>query len=809
VKRKSIFLGLVVILAFGSVITAVPTQKVRLKADKMVYDETSQTMYASSNVVVSVDDVSLKSDSLEFNTSKNNIISSGNTEIVTSQNAFTTSYLNWNLQLKKMTLKNLKVSVTPPDSKKPLFMYIDEASVEGAVQSGRGAVLSSCSLDHPHYFLKSDNMEYTPEKHIWAYNTFLYTDLYGIPLMWWAPIYRYELGKRKVIWNFPVIGKKEDPGWGYYVQNTIDYDFLNGKDSSIYLDWFEFKGIGYGIRHQYDVFNQKGEVFGYRLDEQDILRSNTKFEWKNTFSWDKWTLNSAYKKTDAERINVRGRQNDEQKSVQWVYDDLGDKYEWNVSDGQFYNQFYREQRLSLKRTFNEQRDYEVALYKRENFSFFREDLAASFKKYFVFSEGLSMDFDFNYQSQNNWTDSIPSDERLESKYVLRKSLAPDLRLILRIDDLEDLDGDRVTSDIQNKDYFYRLPELTFDYSPNVQPFTSRTRFTMARYQEVKYISTLKKQRIFPNYDDFSVAPNTYIFSQQLERKFEDLPFQSSFSFSTGYSQYIFSVPGKDMFSSDALYTIDNKLTYAIPVGGFLDTETEYFNLQAPNSNSSPFFFFSDKTQQQNYLNERWKFFIIDKNKFYWTHQTSFDWVSNRWKDYFTTLVLKPHHYFEMKLDTGKKLNPQPQENATRFYPTVLNLDGKSNTRLGLGYHFDLALDTNQWVDKKRTEVLNSRLSLQLIGDSNPEYEWQLSTDFTYQTTDQNGFYDLNRYELSTLNLQKREHCRTLTLSYNRLTQEFRFEFKIDAFPDDPVELVKNKDTFRFGGRLNRATEERF
>ena len=65
------------------------------------------------------------------------------------------------------------------------------------------------------------------------YNVTFYNKLLFIPIVFWSPIYKYHLGKRKTIWNFPTIGKKERDGWGWFIQNTIDYKYENNQESSI------------------------------------------------------------------------------------------------------------------------------------------------------------------------------------------------------------------------------------------------------------------------------------------------------------------------------------------------------------------------------------------------------------------------------------------------------------------------------------------------------------------------------------------------------------------------------------------------
>ncbi len=261
--------------------------KVKLNADSVSYKETEKTAIASSNVKLEFEDIKIEADRLILD-EHNYVWSEGPLTIYRGQDAFSSSSLRFDLENNKANLTDIHVKMNPPDSKD--FVYVRSKTIEDSqdVKSGENTFLTSCSLPHPHYYAWANAFNYYKDKGIMAYNVVLYTPILGIPFWLWTPFYWYEVGKRRVVWNFPTIGKKETPGWGWFMQNTIDYDRLHKKDSSIFLDWFqgsrewETKGVGLGIRHQYDIASHIGTVYGYQLKENDTQHLNWKMVWDNT-----------------------------------------------------------------------------------------------------------------------------------------------------------------------------------------------------------------------------------------------------------------------------------------------------------------------------------------------------------------------------------------------------------------------------------------------------------------------------------------------------------------------------------------------
>ncbi len=784
---------------------------VSLTADHLYYAEDVHQVFASSNVKLGYQDVEIKASHLQLDTLSNTVWGTGNIQVKRGEDQFESSYLFYNLDSHEMSLQNIHVAMTPQEGKSTLFLKAQELHDTGKAQSGQEAKFTTCSLEDPtHYFISAKRFDYYPNQRVIGYDVFVYQPILFIPFGFWTPYYRYELGKRRVIWNFPVVGKKEETGWGWYMQNTIDYALVNGKDSSVFFDIFENKGFGLGVRHQYDLQQHQGSLLYYRLDELDTHLLNEKTEWTDTFKLsDNLDVTLGYKKIDATRINGFGRQKEEAKTISAHYDNLGEVYQWNLADNQNFNQHYRSLSFQLDHQFNQDKIYTLKAIQQDNLAGFRRSTQLYGSRTFRFSEGIIVTTQLDLKKTENTQRLFPSDDTLETNLSFSKPITPELMLNMRINHLADLDAPGITANIQNRNYFYRLPEVILRYTPQWDGWQTRHQLTVARYQEVQYVSQFQTQQTVPKTIDFTVAPNTYILNENISRTFDQLPLLSSLTWSSGYNQYIFSTPGKDLFNGDAMYTLDFNINHSATVFSFLKTDSTFTSVYAPKENRSPFTYFGDKTQQQNIITERWTFFLWDLSRYKWTHETGYDFINNQWRDYRTQLVLKPVSILTMTLASGKKLSPSLFDAHNDYYPTAFNMDLAPTDNASVKLNYSISLDTNEFIYRNRTTLQSSQFGFKVPLGPNPDYRWEIGLGFVYNTLSQEGNFDPRRYELQTVNIVKREHCRTLSFGYNKTSDEFMFRYTIDAFPEDPIEFIRNKANWKVGGRLNQSAQERF
>ena len=107
-------------------------------------------------------------------------------------------------------------------------------------------------------------------------------------------------------------------------------------------------------------------------------------------------------------------------------------------------------------------------------------------------------------------------------------------------------------------------------------------------------------------------------------------------------------------------------------------------------------------------------------------------------------------------------------------------------------------------DLNEGEIIN--LNHIIAGSTSQHWEnrWIFKAYFTYAPRNNQN------YQLQTLSLTKDLHDkRKLTLMYNRLLEEFRFQFTINAFPENNLGFTSNKyESFRFEGVFDDTSVER-
>ena len=255
-------------------------------------------------------------------------MSTGNVQVTRGTETVESSSLYFDLEKEEVSLTDIYIQVQPPGQNHLIYIKIHELIDKVGYKIGKHAIITSCSLDTPHYYLKSWRLYYYPNKRVNILGAYLYNDitffpftiLPPIPLIEIIPIpfYSYSLGERSIIWNFPTIGKKTNKtGWGWFVQNTIDYKHKYGKDSSVLLDWYEAKENrtgewGYGIRHHYGNLDHYGAInwYHYPFKDNGVQKQNTSYSLHQTLTYNKWRFTGFYHRIDLdERINSSGSSN--------------------------------------------------------------------------------------------------------------------------------------------------------------------------------------------------------------------------------------------------------------------------------------------------------------------------------------------------------------------------------------------------------------------------------------------------------------------------------------------------------------------
>ena len=784
-----------------------------LETDSLSYKE--GLLIASGNVKLRYQQNEILCDTLHVDVDQELAWSTGNTVILKrGEDEVRTQYLFMNLKKETISIRDIQVSI-PQDNGQKLYLSVKELTDEkGQIQYGSYAKFTSCSYQKPDHFFWAYKFRYLPDKRIELYGGILYDEFLFIPIYIPVPFYMYHLGKRKVVWNFPTIGKKNTPGWGWFIQNTIDYDRVDNRDSSFLLDYYEFKGIGLGLRHQYQINQHSGTLYGYRFDFQDkgLQKTNQSLAWDNQYKINEnWTLSHGYSQFNtAERIQESGPYQVLSKKIGVSYQDEDALYTLGLSESEDFIQKFKNLSLSGNHTQEKQRQYGFSFnqntYMENNIRL--SNLNLDHRLELPFDMILKNDIRFDRQE---WFKGSASDDALRSSTTLSKAFGPSFNMQLKIEEFWDLDEDRVTTDSNSNlnDFLYKVPELDMTYTTIPFPQYENLSFTqktiVARYQEVKYESF--KTRIFPESQDFSLDPNFLQLSPYLSYKKTDLPKQGQFFSTVSYYQYLFKSPGKSLFEGDAQYTTELSAQYLVTPLPFLKSETTYLTRGAPKENNSPFFSFQQQVQVSQYTGQRLHFFIHDFNQYRFTNISGYDFVNQRFDDYIGQITLVPTASLSLFFESGKILSPRNENEAKNsLKPFKMEVTLSPSKKLQMAYLY--CIDLNHYFNDNKITVLDSALKGQMLLGTDPAYEWSIGFKFGYDTLRQGRTFDLGLYTLQTLEITKKQHERILSFKYDKTLDEVKVIYTFLIFPDDPIQWVKQGNNSRFEGKLNKQAEQR-
>jgi hypothetical protein len=825
--QKGVFLGVILCTFMGlypdTLLLAqsspdTQNQYLQLDADQLRFDEKSRVLTASQNVHLQFKDVEIKSERILYDVDLEEAWGTGNIEIKRGNDEFKSDSFRFNVPENTYELNHINVFIDQPDSTESLHIIADHIRDTPGEKTGYHGLVSSCTLDRPHYHVKADRFTYTPDEHIEGYNVQFWGPILFIPFGFWTPYYKYSLGPRDIIWNFPTIGEKKTAGWGWFVQNTIDYDYKNGKDSSIFLDWFQNKGIGAGIRHQYDFFDDshRGSIYYYHLTETDTQENNDKFRLEHKVDIDDFTtLMLEYDTVDAERISFSGRQEYETKKLTYTYDKFGDYRQFKFYENQNFFSKSASLSTSYSHRFNGRAQHDFTLNQNDSFLSNRRNISSKATHYLYFPDDITLKnaFDYTRSTQSRPEDGHIADDTLKSYTTLEKPfLDGKIQATVRIDNFYDLEGDAVTSDItSNKNRFlYKLPEIKLVYRDSFWDWDITEDLTFARYREVQYDSNLDEEFSYPSISDLSLEPNTYILKQKANRDVDAL-WGGTIELTFGMDQYLFKTPGRSLFDSDdAILLWYTDMSYSADLLSFLKTTTGYDKRFVYEESNSPFPSFQNiRNTRREEVSQSLDFYLFDISKYKWSHKLSYDFERQRFNPYSTSVLINPNPVFYLLVGTGitdiaKDFTPVAGRNDQVNY-TPLNW----NVRIAPTKNISLVVNHGQ--DLNFGRISNSSFTLKYSIGTDPDYQWDIEHVYRYSLSGNSDFrqIEFNRYEPQTIRIVKHDHCRTFTLAYNYQLEELKFKYTINAFPNDVITYKADRFGSKIEGVLDDQTEERF
>jgi hypothetical protein len=805
--------SIALILAAPTSLFSFSPDQLRLKAGSVDFDEDRHILRASSNVELSLGETKIQAPALKIDTKRHWLYGSGGVVITRGDHSAYAKIASYNINTGVAELWDVRVSIRPQDVQETVYLSSKHLIDDGHHYTGEKGVITSCSLPEPHYYFKASTFDYRPDHRIMGKNVFLYYPLGFVPFGLYSPIYTFELGKRRIIWNFPTIGEKKTPGWGWFVQNVVDYDYRNGHESSVLLDWYQSKGIGVGVRHYYQLGPHDGTAYYYQLEEQDTGRLNESLQLDHRYQLnDDWLLSGYYRSTNAERINSSGRIYLDSQGLKATYDHSGRYFDVGIDQGENFIQRLKSMSLQSTHRFNQDPIYTFRHFQSDNLVVQARTFDTQFSHYLKLPSEQAMTTTLKYQGREGiLSNPQRMDNQLQATTVFSKIISPQWKAALTVDHLFDLDSNRVTGDFRN--FFYKLPELKVTYTPlSINGYTLTSALTVARYQEHRIVgSNLSK---FPSDSEFEGQPNTYIFKQTLYKQWTPFSDKTIFSLNSTFDQFLFKTPEFSLLESDSFYQFNIKPSYEYKASRFIQLKTDYNRTYIPKNGNSPFISqFKNGVVDINQLTQSIVFFYDSPDRYSWTHSVGYDYIRDYYTPYSTSILVKPNSAASFRLTTGADINHFQDylkdrnnevasfQNAGIFRAFIWDVAYTPSKNMGISVHH------SQNVNKGT--INNSSFTVSLPFGHHPDYAWAFESDFVYETPDHTRSFVFESYHMQTLGISKQNHCRKIKFSYNKLRDEYRLLFTILAFPKDSFGFKKDQNVTTFEGFFDKPSQERF
>lgn len=757
-----------IIALFISINSVALAEKISIKGLDISYDEFNEQMTASGNAELHHPKFTVYADTIIYNHKTNKIHGNNNVELIQDNQIILSDTFKFDTETNQLDIENLSIEFTTEKKHQQIYVKAIKFSDQSSKKTGKQGIITTCDHSPPHYYIESEEFVIHPEKRIIGQNVTLVNPIYFVPFGFWTPAYIFELGERKIIYLMPVIGNNKIEGG--FIKNQFDFVINDQWTGEGYVDYMSTKGIGLGTRLNYDNYtNNRGSIYYYGVTDQE---DNVK-EWTQTYklspqktlsthirSKNIYLLQGGYSQTDTHSIKFKNKPDGAIETTTYTFNQNNS----SSVKPQTYKVNYTktsDDNSSLNINLNQTKTTQTS----ESYSITNQQLVGH-----------------NIKSKNNILYSqeelSATDSRRDSYLRTQNSLSKTMdfgTLTTAIDYYFDTDEDTVTKDIKNH-IVQKTPEIDLNLKPYKlnQNWTFNEKLQYGYYSEYYYMSELDLQRTW--------AEHRLKLDQNITGIYNFNFLNGSLSSSSSYNQYYYA-------SGDETYTISHIGKYRTDSFSFLQTETSHTTTGIPENGNTPFFFDERNQKEKNELEETITLYLVSPTKYHIKYSSGYNWIIDYQLDNKMQMLLRPNPTYRALFRTTY------MHQLKKYSPLVSRLDyiptKKFNTSIQANY------------DLNDGEMINLNHILNTTFGSNWENRWKFNAYFTYAPK-----YDED-YQLQTLEIIKDLHCRQFTLIYNRLLEEIRFQFTINAFPENNIGFTSNKyESFRLEGVFDDASIQR-
>ena len=732
---------------------------VQLSANYLNYDEDHSLVIASGEVHITMEAVSMRADRMILNTDTEILTAEGNVQISTDGYDAFVDGLNYEVSSEVTRFSSFHSALAPSGINGKIFITSKDLVDNVDHLKGKDCSVTTCDYSSPHYVLKSHQVVMYPHDKIVGFGNTYYVN--GVPILW-LPVLYYSLQNQSR--KMPVFGHNDVEG--DFLKTSFDYWFDQQNYGLVYLDWMSKKGLGTGfdrnyrlndtnqgtfyfyhlneadtgitdwvtkIRHQIDLNSTTRLILGYQAAQMYMIPSGRK---------DQTIGDIIYTKRGSVEYNI-----DAHSTIDRLGNRQDTSFNWGARSGSF------------STTYNYSNSRGIG------------DTAtwSNISQRFGHSQPLwipNLTMSTNWQYFRNAQDNVnPANEKL----------TPDLRLNYKgtfytvdyyMNDRIDLDRDTNLADLHDE-YRVTQPEINVNINPLVSPVANfYPTYSYGWYHEAKYNPGTASMR------NFSASRQSY--GLRVAKDF-GLGFGQRFSYEDSIAQYNYS-PG------DERYQLNEK--YEINSAGFNFFNNTIGFRRGYFEGSSPFFFDRAGSIYSN-LDEVMTWFwgtLIN-----WRTHGGYNFMTNKYLDVDTTLVLKPLKDYSQTVRTGWSIENQ------RF------LDLYTNMRYSPNKYFSLDGDLTYDLNYGLIKTASDRLAFEIDPD-NWRTHMQIKIGHSYD-------FFTQEYKMRELILVKDLHCWEMTYRYNDLIKETSVSFSLKAFPDQPLGWTTGRGLYFEGFEKGKAEFE--
>lgn len=230
-----------------------------------LWEGNRRVFVASGNVRVTHGDVTVRASSLTYDMNAEEITFQGDVVYRDAVGEIRGTSLRYDVAGQRGWLDDGEAVYRQDEWGDPVFLFGKSIYRDPERIVVTGARLTTCTVDQPPYHFAANQIEVFPGDRIVVRGVRFVE--HGITLAYW-PYLTISLKEEKSRFDPPRPGYNRRDGW--YVLWTHNYETGGDDYGSLYVDYYERRGLGAGVRHVYQhTDRQYGEVYLYTVGNPD------------------------------------------------------------------------------------------------------------------------------------------------------------------------------------------------------------------------------------------------------------------------------------------------------------------------------------------------------------------------------------------------------------------------------------------------------------------------------------------------------------------------------------------------------------